>query len=372
MVLLSCTQRENLYAEWSYEPTITLTLRGSATYPFSTEVETRENVNAFTKYSIGDYATDYETEELRVYKFLGWYKTGTDLFVTKQYLENVEVDMDLEARWEDATEIVTVNFYDHDDTLMKSEEYIYRASLNYVEVPAEYTGTGENEEKVFTGWMIRKGKLASTDYVDISSIHTSGARVVDIVPYVRDKAESFVITYRHDESYYDFGRTEMARIYNFIDDVTSGVYITSGTQSYLPAERKSYEKTYWFSTYGLRYMLSRTNSAMRGMGTMEVDGTQYCMYYSNGDEVYNRNYVDWQSTTYNILCDVNPGPGSLLDIMTYTTGGDTVVLPTDVTKEGYVFAGWYDNREYTGSPITQVTGDNKGDKIFYAKWTKAN
>ena len=118
--------------------------------------------------------------------------------------------------------------------------------------------------------------------------------------------------------------------------------------------------------------MSGINSAMRGMGTMEVDGTQYCMYYSNGNEVYNRNYVDWQSNTYNILCDVNPGPGSLLDIMTYTYGGETVTLPTNVTKEGYVFEGWYDNREYTGSPITQVTGNNKGDKIFYAKWTKAN
>ena len=56
--------------------------------------------------------------------------------------------------------------------------------------------------------------------------------------------------------------------------------------------------------------------------------------------------------------------------LTHKTGTATV-LPVN-SKEGYVFEGWYDNREYTGSPITQVTGDNKGDKIFYAKWTKAN
>jgi uncharacterized repeat protein (TIGR02543 family) len=116
---------------------------------------------------------------------------------------------------------------------------------------------------------------------------------------------------------------------------------------------------------------------MCGTGTMEIDGISYCMYYTNGDKLYKRDYVELASNTvtsntYNILCDVNPGPGSLLDIMTYTTGGETVTLPTNVTKEGYVFEGWYDNREYTGSPITQVTGDNKGDKIFYAKWTKAN
>ena len=365
-----------IYAEWSYEPTITLTLRGSATYPFSTDIETRKNVNAFTKYSIGDYATDYETEELRVYKFLGWYKTGTDLFVTKQYLENVEVDLDLTAKWEDVTQTFVVNFYDHDNTLLQSDEHLYRDSIQFVKVP-EYNGTCENEELVFTGWKIKNGRsLGDTDYIDVSSIHTSGARVVDVVAYLRDRAMSVLVTYRHDESYYDFGRTEMSQIYNYLADRPTYPYISSGTQNTIPAELKSFEKEFWFSTYNEPFMIMNVKKAICGTGTMEVNGISYCMYYSNGDELYTRDYVEWESdtvtsNTYNILCDVNPGPGSLLDIMTYTNGGETVTLPTDVTKEGYTFAGWYNNREYTGSPITQVTGDNKGDKIFYAKWVKA-
>lgn len=367
-----------IYAEWSYEPTITLTLNGSATNPFSTDIETRENVNAFTKYSIGDYATDYETEELRVYKFIGWYKTGTDLFVTKQYLENVEVDLDLTAKWEDVTQTFVVNFYDHDGTtLLHSDEYLYRDSIQFVEAPP-YTGTYESDELVFHGWKLKPGRsLGDTDYIDVSSIHTSGARVVDVVAYLRNRAKSVLVTYRHDESYYDFGRTEIAQIYNYLADYATYPYISSGIQNTIPAEVKDFEKQIWYGMFDTAFMISWINDAMRGTGTMEINGISYCMYYSNGDELYTRDYVEWESdtvtsNTYNILCDVNPGPGSLLDIMTYTYGGETVTLPTDVTKTGYVFEGWYDNREYTGSPITQVTGNNKGDKIFYAKWTKAN
>ena len=368
----SKTYTYDIYAEWTYAPTITLTLRGSATDPFSKEVEVRENVNAFEKYSIAVPAGDYETEDERVYTFMGWYKTGTDLLVTEQYLENIEVDLDLTARWEDTTEILVVNFYDNDNTLLHSDEYIYRESIKFVEVP-EYTGKFENDELVFTGWILKNGRyLGDMDYVDVSRIHTSGERVVDVIAYLRDRSKSVLVTYRHDESYYDFGRTEMARIYNYLADRPTYPYISSGTQNTIPAELKSFEKEFWFSTYNEPFMIMNVIEAICGTGTMEVDGTSYCMYYSNGDELYTRDYVEWASNTYNILCDVNPGPGSLLDIMTYTNGGETVTLPTNVTKEGYVFEGWYDNREYEGSPITEVTGDNKGDKIFYAKWTEAN
>ena len=51
---------------------------------------------------------------------------------------------------------------------------------------------------------------------------------------------------------------------------------------------------------------------------------------------------------------------------TYTTG-NVVVLPTDVTKDGYTFLGWYDAAE-NGSKVTQIEADATGDKTFYAYW----
>lgn len=44
-----------------------------------------------------------------------------------------------------------------------------------------------------------------------------------------------------------------------------------------------------------------------------------------------------------------------------------VILPTDIKLRGYIFEGWYDNPEFNGSPITEVS--KNGEKvILYAKW----
>lgn len=48
--------------------------------------------------------------------------------------------------------------------------------------------------------------------------------------------------------------------------------------------------------------------------------------------------------------------------------GKGVTLPNDVTREGYTFAGWYDNEALTGSPVKAIGPTDEGDKTFWAKW----
>ena len=40
------------------------------------------------------------------------------------------------------------------------------------------------------------------------------------------------------------------------------------------------------------------------------------------------------------------------------------------TKNGYKFEGWYDNAEFTGTALTEISDRAIGDKVFYAKWRK--
>ena len=70
--------------------------------------------------------------------------------------------------------------------------------------------------------------------------------------------------------------------------------------------------------------------------------------------------------TWNITYVTDGGTIGGLYPVTYTEGTVTV-LPTDVTKPGYTFLGWYDAAE-NGSKVTQIEADATGDKTFYAYW----
>ena len=57
------------------------------------------------------------------------------------------------------------------------------------------------------------------------------------------------------------------------------------------------------------------------------------------------------------------------DITQYAEG-ENVLLPTaeDMSRNGGVFKGWYTDCDFSGEPVTQISDDDKGDKVFYAKW----
>lgn len=53
----------------------------------------------------------------------------------------------------------------------------------------------------------------------------------------------------------------------------------------------------------------------------------------------------------------------------YGVGAD---LPTDVTRNGYKFAGWYENSDFSGNVVTSISSEATGNKTFYAKWLSSN
>ena len=57
------------------------------------------------------------------------------------------------------------------------------------------------------------------------------------------------------------------------------------------------------------------------------------------------------------------------EIKSYTEG-TTLTLPGggDITRRGYTFAGWYEDSGFSGSPVTEISSTDTGDKTFYAKW----
>ena len=78
--------------------------------------------------------------------------------------------------------------------------------------------------------------------------------------------------------------------------------------------------------------------------------------------------VQWTAPTYTVTLHANGGTiADGKDVTGYTYGvGET--LPTDVTRTGYTFKGWYDNENLTGSPVTAISNTETGNKEYWAKW----
>ena len=77
----------------------------------------------------------------------------------------------------------------------------------------------------------------------------------------------------------------------------------------------------------------------------------------------------WTPIQYTLSFDtVN---GSAVSPITYTVESSQIDLATSAisTRRGYTFAGWYDNAEYSGDPLTAITPSETARNLtLYAKW----
>ena len=77
--------------------------------------------------------------------------------------------------------------------------------------------------------------------------------------------------------------------------------------------------------------------------------------------------VQWTAPTYTVTLHANDGTINNGNVTEYTYGVGAT-LPTDVTRTGYTFKGWYDNENLTSSPVTAISNTETGNKEYWAKW----
>ena len=79
--------------------------------------------------------------------------------------------------------------------------------------------------------------------------------------------------------------------------------------------------------------------------------------------------VQWTAPTYAVTLNTNGGTINNGNVTGYTYGvGATLPTADDMTYTGYMFKGWYDNENLTGSPVTAIGGTETGNKEYWAKW----
>lgn len=81
-------------------------------------------------------------------------------------------------------------------------------------------------------------------------------------------------------------------------------------------------------------------------------------------------YAQWSPSSYTVTLNTGGGTINSGNINEYTYGVGAV-LPTanDMSYAGHSFEGWYDNKAFTGSPVTKIGTDETNNKEYWAKWT---
>ncbi len=74
-------------------------------------------------------------------------------------------------------------------------------------------------------------------------------------------------------------------------------------------------------------------------------------------------------STAKIIYELNGGTNPEGAILTYTVGAEDA-LPTNPTKEGYIFGGWYTSGDFSGEAVTNVPIGLLSAFKVYAKWTR--
>lgn len=88
-----------------------------------------------------------------------------------------------------------------------------------------------------------------------------------------------------------------------------------------------------------------------------------------GDATYTATFTQ-TARTYTVTLNVNSGTINAGNVTSYTYGVGAT-LPTNVTRDGYTFDGWFDNSAFTGTAVTAIGTTETGNKEFWAKWTEA-
>ena len=257
------------------------------------------------------------------YYFNGWYDnaefTGTPITeITIKEVPETGNSMIFYAKWtENEPDKYMVTFENADGTVLQSGD----VEKDTMPVYAGATPTKEQDDRytyVFDKWFPELTSV--TGPATYKATYTSTSRVYRVTLNVND-----------------------GTIGENVTDYTYGTAVT------LPVPTKNgYKFEGWYD-----------NAEFTGVAVTEISAA------ATGDKTY---YAKWVAEQYTITFNTDGGAFVETPISSYIYG-TTATLPVP-TKNGYKFEGWYDNAEFTGTALTEISNRAIGDKVFYAKWRK--
>ena len=307
------TKDTTIYAHWqkqaAQEYTVTFDANGGSVSPSSAQTKNGKLESLPTPTHGG-------------YDFLGWYteETGGDEVTTGTVFTN---DITIYAHWQEQTaQEYTVTFNANGGSVSTVSVTTKDGKLESLPTP---TRGGYD----FLGWYTQKdgGEKVTTDTV-----------------------------FTNDTTIYAHWQKQAAQEYTVTFDANGGSVSTVSATT--------------------------TDGKLTSLPTPTYDGYDFLGWYTEEtggekvttDTVFTKNstiYAHWQKQAaqeYTVTFNANGGTINSGVITSYTYGVGAT-LPTDVTREGYTFAGWYASADFSGDAVKTISAEDTGNKTYWAKWT---
>ena len=300
-------------------------------------------------YSAGEEVQLYDAEKYG-YTFTGWYDNEELDGEPQTYISSSSRGtVELWAGWEIVTYTVTVDLNDDDSYGISatspydgglsdgSDGFTYDATCDDIVLEdAERTGFD------FGGW---KDEDGSTVYM----IFGQGLTHEDMDLTASWTLKTYTVTYMLNGGTVSGGTSGWLSSYNV---TTSKVSLSD----YPEPTRDGYEFAGWY--------LYETDED----GNVTLGDTQVTSIAGGetGDLVLG---AKWEGIEYSITYNLNGGSWGDADPADsyYTEDGAELLEPV---RDGYDFAGWYDNANLEGDALTSIEAGTTGDLTLYASWTE--
>ncbi|MBR3645580.1 MAG: InlB B-repeat-containing protein, partial [Lachnospiraceae bacterium] len=111
---------------------------------------------------------------------------------------------------------------------------------------------------------------------------------------------------------------------------------------------------------------------------MTCDGYRFLGWYSDETKVTADEYkvedniiltAKWQLESYSVDYELNGGKNAFSNPETYTIETETITL-SEPQKEGFIFGGWYTEKDFFGTKQLVIEKGSHSNKKYYAKWLK--
>ena len=332
------------------------------------------------------------------YTFGGWYTNSAYVGEAVQAISSTEIgDKEFWAKWN--VNSYTVTLETNGGTINSGNVTNYTYGYG-IPLPSDVTKTGYT----FDGW------FADKDCTTARVTRISESKTGNLTYYANWTVNSYIVTLETSGGVINSGNVERYTYgkgatlptnvtrdgYTFVGWYTNSSYLGSAVQSISSTEigEKAFYANWLVNSYSITFepnggTINNGNVKNYIYGTTVIlpsdvtkTGFTFDGWYDNAEfegervamisslELGNKAfYANWLVNTYNITLVTNEGiiNSGNVENYTYGTGAN---LPTDVTKEGYTFDGWFTNSSYFGSSVQSISATEAGDKTFYAKWTK--